>query len=166
MYILKNVISLVVNRVEIRHVISLVVNRVEIRQEKRHVCVNVAYNRPKSEKSPVLAALTLAARRALPPKGQLCPQRAKSMLRMEFITTATPYHLIYHYYHHLLRTTALSPSPMIHTLCLPLQFLQTTHSLHIYHYLHTHHHTLYHLPIITNTNLLILLIPPKPIEQL
>ena len=30
-YILKNVISLVVNRVEIRHVISLVVNCVEIR---------------------------------------------------------------------------------------------------------------------------------------
>ena len=77
-YILKNVISLVVNRVEIRHVISLVVNRVEIRQEKRHVCVNVAYNRPKSEKSPVLAALTLAARCALPLKGQLAPKGATS----------------------------------------------------------------------------------------
>ena len=89
-YILKNVISLVVNRVEIRHVISLVVNRVEIRQEK-DVCVNVAYNRPKSEKSPVLAALTLAARRALPLKGQVWPLGAslalgaKSMLRMELI---------------------------------------------------------------------------------
>ena len=76
-YILKNVISLVVNRVEIRHVISLVVNRVEIRQEK-DVCVNVAYNRPKSEKSPVLAALTLAARCALPLKGQLAPKGATS----------------------------------------------------------------------------------------
>ena len=73
MYILKNVISLVVNRVEIRHVISLAVNRVEIRQEKRHVCVNVAYKWPKSEKSLVLAALTLAARRALPLKGQVSP---------------------------------------------------------------------------------------------
>ena len=57
--------------------ISLVVNRVEIRQEK-HVCVNVAYNRPKSEKSAVLAALTLAARCALPLKGQLAPKRATS----------------------------------------------------------------------------------------
>ena len=94
MYILKNVISLVVNRVEIRHVISLVVNRVEIRQEKRHVCVNVAYNWPKSEKSPVLAALTLAARSALPLKGQFASNGANPCFAcnlFDYHITATPH---------------------------------------------------------------------------
>ena len=133
--ILKNVISLVVNRVEIRHVISLVVNRVEIRQEK-HVCVNVAYNRPKSEKSPVLAALTLAARCALPLKGQLAPKRPNLPLNGQIhashrittqrlsirriiasITITIIYYILLSYPHHLrytMLTITLPPNKNTH----------------------------------------------------